>query len=69
MDHFDYVALKAKVKMANGYLDQVLKHRGKVDTYDVLKVVTSSMRPFVEIVDTEQAGRDGLGIVRIRKAV
>ena len=69
MDHRDYIGLKAKVKMANSYLEQVLKHRGKVDSYDVYKVVTWSMRPFVEVVTLEQANSDGLGFVRIREGI
>lgn len=40
MDHSEYIGLKAKVRMANLYLEQVLKHRGKFDSYDVHKVVT-----------------------------
>lgn len=69
MDHNAYIALKAKVSMANRYLDQVLKHRGKFDSYDIHKVVTWNMLPYVEIVGVEQANLDGLGYVRIREEV
>lgn len=61
--------LKTKVRTANSYLEQVLKHRGKFDAYDVRKVVTPSMLPYVEVVDAEQASMDGLGYVRIRTEV
>ena len=69
MDQRDFIALKAKVKTANLYLEQAAKYRGKVDLYDILKVVTPAMREKVEIVSLEQANEDGLGIVRIREAV
>lgn len=69
MDHMQYIGLKAKVRMANLYLEQVLKHRGKFDTYDIHKVVTWSMLPYVEIVGVEVAAMDGLGYVRIREEV
>jgi len=69
MDHNDYIGLKAKVRMANMYLEQVLKHRGKFDFYDIHKVVTWAMLPHVEIVGVEQASIDGLGYVRIREEV
>lgn len=69
MNHNEYIGLKAKVRMANLYLEQVLKHRGKFDSYDIHKVVTWKMLPHVEIVDVEQAAMDGLGYVRIREEV
>ena len=69
MEQHDYNALRAKVRVANDYIEQVLKHRGKYDLYDILKVVTPSMRPKVEIVTPEQASADGLGIVRIRQEI
>lgn len=69
MDHNEYIGLKAKVRMANLYLEQVLKHRGKIDSYDIHKVVTWSMIPHVEIVGVDVAAMDGLGYVRIRKEV
>ena len=65
----EYIGLKAKVRMANLYLEQVLKHRGKIDSYDIHKVVTWSMLPHVEIVGIEVANMDGLGYVRIREEV
>lgn len=67
MDHNEYIGLKAKVRMANLYLEQVIKHRGKFDAYDIRKVVTGSMRPKVEIVSVDVANEDGLGYVRIRE--
>lgn len=69
MDTFEYIGLKAKVKVANNYLESVLKYRGKVDGYDIRKVVTWSMLPLVDVVDVETALNDGLGIVRIREGV
>ncbi len=69
MDHNEYIGLKAKVRMANLYLEQVLKNRGKFDSYDIHKVVTWSMQQYVEVVDIEQASMDGLGYVRIREEV
>ena len=67
MDHRTYVGLQAKVRMANAYLEQVLKHRGKFDFYDIRKVVTESMLDHVEIVGVEQASMDGMGYVRLRE--
>ena len=69
MDHNEYIGLKAKVRMANLYLEQVLKHRGKIDSYDIHKVVTWSMIPHVEIVGVDVTAMDGLGYVRIREEV
>lgn len=69
MDHAEYIGLKSKVHMANLYLEQVLRHRGKFDSYDIHKVVTLSMIPHVEVVGMEQATMDGLGYVRIREEV
>lgn len=69
MDHMEYIGLKAKVRMANMYLEQVLKHRGKFDSYDIHKVVTRSMLPNVEVVGMDVANLDGLGYVRIREGV
>jgi hypothetical protein len=68
MDHNDFIALREKVVLANGYLEQVMKHR-KIDNYDIRKVVKEGMREFVEVVTMEQAQIDGLGIVRIKEAV
>ncbi len=68
MNHNDFVALRAKVALANGYLEQVMKHR-KIDNYDIRKVVKEGMREFVEIVSMEQAQMDGFGIVRIKEAI
>lgn len=68
MDHNDFVALRGKVALANGYLEQVMRHR-KIDNYDIRKVVTKKMRQFVEVVSMEQAQMDGLGIVRLKEAV
>ena len=68
MDHNDFVALRGKVALANGYLEQVMRHR-KIDNYDIRKVVTKKMREFVEVVTMEQAQMDGLGIVRLKEAV
>lgn len=69
MDHNEYIGLKAKVRLANLYLEQVLRHRGKFDSYDIHKVVTWRMMPHVEVVGVEQAVMDGLGYVRIREEV
>jgi len=69
MDHNEYIGLKAKVRLANIYLEQVLKRRGKFDSYDIHKVVTWSMMPHVEIVGVDVAAMDGLGYVRIREEV
>ena len=69
MDHNEFVALRAKVKVANNYLEQAAKFRGKIDLYDILKVVTPKMRENVTIVSPEEAAIDGLGIVRIKEAV
>lgn len=69
MDHNEYIGLKAKVRMANMYLEQVLRHRGKFDSYDIHKVVTWNMMPHVEIVGIDVATMDGLGFVRIREEV
>lgn len=69
MSNLELVALKAKVRVANHYLEEVIKHRGKFDLYDVFKVVTIAMRPFVETVSIEQAREDGLGYVRIKEGV
>lgn len=66
MEDREFLALRAKVRMANDYLEQVLRYRGKIDAYDVMKVVTRKMREAVEIATVEQARLDGLGIVRIR---
>ena len=66
MEDREMTILKAKISIANNYLDQVLQHRKKIDTYDIMKVVTSSMRPYVEIVSVDEARRDGTGIVRLR---
>lgn len=68
MDHNDFNALRGKVALANGYLEQVMRHR-KIDNYDIRKVVTKKMREFVEVVTMEQAQMDGLGIVRLKEAV
>ena len=68
MDHNDFIALRGKVALANGYLERVMRHR-KIDNYDIRKVVTSKMREFVEVVTMEQAQMDGLGIVRLKEAV
>ena len=68
MDHNDFIALRGKVALANGYLEQVMRHR-KIDNYDIRKVVTTRMREFVEVVTMEQAQMDGLGIVRLKEAV
>lgn len=67
MDRNDFVALRGKVALANGYLEQVMRHR-KIDNYDIRKVVTTRMREFVEVVTMEQAQMDGLGIVRLKEA-
>lgn len=67
MDHYEFVGLKAKIAMANKYLEQVLLHRGKVDSYDIYKVVSRAMREHVIIVPAEQAKLDGLGIVRMKE--
>ena len=69
MDTRDYIGLKAKVRVANCYLESVLKHKGKFDNYDIHKVVTWSMIPHVEVVSVEKAAEDGLGLVRIREGV
>lgn len=69
MSNNDYIALRAKVCLANNYLEQVLRSRGKIDSYDIYKVVTKTMREHVEVVTPEQAATDGLGIVRIRQEV
>ncbi len=69
MDTMEYIGLKAKVRVANNYLEQVLRHRGKFDSYDIHKVVTWRMMPHVEVVNVEQAAMDGLGFVRIREGV
>ena len=69
MDTMEYIGLKAKVRVANNYLEQVLRHRGKFDSYDIHKVVTWRMMPHVEVVSVEQAAMDGLGFVRIREGV
>lgn len=66
MDRNEYMGLIAKVKMANSYLEQVMKYRGKFDNYDIKKVVTWNMLPFVEVVSIDQANDDGLGYVRIK---
>ena len=66
MEDWEIAGLKAKVSCANGYLAQVLRHRGKIDAYDIMKVVTQKMRPFVEIVSAETAKHDGMGIIRIK---
>ncbi len=58
--------LRAKIACANKYLEQVLQHRKKIDSYDIMKVVTPSMRPYVEIVSVAEAQMDGTGIVRLR---
>lgn len=68
MDHNAFIALRGKVALANGYLEQVMKHR-KIDNYDIRKVVTQKMREFVEVVTMEQAQMDGLGIVRLKEAM
>jgi hypothetical protein len=68
MDRNAFMALRAKIALANGYLEQVMKHR-KIDNYDIRKVVTQKMREFVEVVSMEQAQMDGLGIVRLKEAV
>jgi hypothetical protein len=68
MDRNDFAALRGKVALANGYLEQVMRHR-KIDNYDIRKVVTQKMRQFVEVVSMEQAQMDGLGIVRLKEAV
>ena len=49
------------------YVD--LNGDGKIDSYDIHKVVTWSMLPHVEIVGIEVANMDGLGYVRIREEV
>lgn len=69
MDHMEFIGLKAKINCANRYLEQVLTQRGKVDSYDVYKVVTRAMREHVVIVPAEQAKLDGLGIVRMKEEV
>lgn len=69
MDHFEFIGLRAKINCANRYLEQVLTQRGKVDSYDVYKVVTRAMREHVVIVSAEQAKLDGLGIVRMKEEV
>ncbi len=69
MDTMEYIGLKAKVRVANNYLEQVLRHRGKFDSYDIHKVVTWRMMPHVEVVSVKQAAMDGLGFVRIREGV
>lgn len=61
--------LIAKVKVANDYLRDVMKYRGKIYSTDIYRVVTRAMRPFVEIVSMETAERDGTGMVRLRGAV
>lgn len=68
MDHNEFVALRAKIALANGYLEQIMKRR-KIDNYDIRKVVTQKMLENVEIVPMEQAQIDGLGIVRMKVAV
>lgn len=68
MDHNEFVALRAKIALANGYLEQIMKRR-KIDNYDIRKVVTQKMLENVEIVPMEQAQMDGLGIVRMKVAV
>lgn len=69
MDHFEFIGLRAKIRAANNYLDQVLIHRGKIDNYDICKVVTPAMREFVTIVEPEVAKLDGDGIIRLKEAV
>lgn len=68
MDHNEFVALRGKIALANGYLEQVMKRR-KIDNYDIRKVVTQKMRDFVEVVSMEQAQMDGMGIVRFKDAI
>ena len=69
MTEKDISALKAKVAVANGYLEQVMKNRGKIDNYDVYKVVSRSMRPFVDVV-TDKLSADMIGgYVTLKEAV
>ena len=43
------IGLKAKVSVANAYLNRLLNENGKVNDDDIRSVVTWNMRPLVEI--------------------
>lgn len=61
MSDWEFNALRAKVKVANVYLNNAFKSRGKVDNYDVYKVVTRSMRDKVVISDLTYINQFGKG--------
>ena len=74
MSDWELTALRAKVRVANIYLNQAFKSRGKVDRYDIIKVVTQSMRPNVEIANLAYInefgkGRSDIQFVTIREVV
>ena len=74
MSDWEFNALRAKIKVANFYLNQAFKSRGKVDNYDVYKVITPSMRNYVEIGDLTYInqfgkGRSDIQFVMIREVV
>ena len=69
MSEKDIMALKAKVDVANSYLEQVIQRRGKIDNYDVYKVVTRSMRPYVDIVTDRLEAEMMGGFVVLKEAV
>lgn len=69
MSETELIRLNAKIYVANCYIDKVAKIRGKVDAYDIHKVVTPMMRPYVTIATKEQVEEDGLPYIRIKEGV
>ena len=68
MTETEMMVLRAKVRFANHYLEQIAKRGITVDLSDALSLVTMAMRPYVEIVTDAERLKDGLGYIRIRGA-
>ena len=66
MTDFEMVGLRAKVKVANAYLNNLHKDGIEIKSTDILRVVTRDMRKHVTILEPEVAITNGVDIVRIR---
>lgn len=66
MTNFEKVALQAKVKCANAYLDRLKKNGQKIDIDTVLTMVTPGMMEHIYIIMPDVADQTGMDIIQIR---
>ena len=75
MSEWELTALRAKIRVANNYLNQAFKSRGKVDLYDIHKVISRETRKLVDICDLNFINQYGktlktdIEFIKIREAV